>query len=395
MLSGQAQAAETSGATPVTSAVTTAFGFGWQMARLYDGPLSSAAELRLSADLPGLSDLPAAQRVQLGLAQADVSLSRLRGFLGDSRLPATDAVRTETEKQPVDRDAVRKAILDLHTALLVQLTAADFRLGKAYGLGRALADTCASASGDEAARRTALEHHLEPHRALVIAGWLDDLKTVLPAHSSQGVADSLGRWEQWAAAAGLSVLDSAAISDTARMLHRCGQRWRAILSGEKKATDLLTITDFVSAARGTLTRAGAVARSLAWQLWVPLALAIVLIGTGIWLIVANHSTAQVLAGLGTIAGGLGITWRSAAGSLGRLSLDLVRPLWDAQIDVTVGNRLTPLPQRDYVPGPVRPPGRWRRACQELRTANPEGPLGAPDRRGRSQHVVGGGTGQEQ
>jgi hypothetical protein len=49
--------------------------------------------------------------------------------------------------------------------------------------------------------------------------------------------------------------------------------------------------------------------------------AAVLIGVGIWLIVANHSTAQVLGGLGTIAGGLGLTWRSTAGALGRLSLD--------------------------------------------------------------------------
>ena len=39
----------------------------------------------------------------------------------------------------------------------------------------------------------------------------------------------------------------------------------------------------------------------------------------------NNSTAHVLAGLGTIAGGLGITWRSAAGTLGHLSLGLVRP----------------------------------------------------------------------
>ena len=63
---------------------------------------------------------------------------------------------------PPDRDAIRKAILNLHVALLIQLTAADYRLGKAYGLGRALADTCASAHGDETERRRALEHHLGP-----------------------------------------------------------------------------------------------------------------------------------------------------------------------------------------------------------------------------------------
>jgi len=127
--------------TAVTSAVTTSFAFGWQMARLYTGPLSSAAEPQLEEDLPGLSDLPAAQLVKLGLAQADMALSRLKAFLEDAPLPATDAVRAEAEKSPPDRDEIRKAILDLHVAVLVQLTAADYRLGKAYGLGRALADT--------------------------------------------------------------------------------------------------------------------------------------------------------------------------------------------------------------------------------------------------------------
>jgi hypothetical protein len=347
------------------------------MARLYTGPLRSAAEPRLEEDLPGLSDLPAAQLVKLGLAQADVALGRLKAFLGDAPLPATDAVRAATEKSPPDRDAIRKAILDLHVAVLVQLTAADYRLGKAYGLGRALADTCAPAHGDETGRRQALVHHLEPHRALVIVAWLDDLKTVLPAHAGHGVADSLRRWERWAGAAGLATADPAAVNSTTRVLHRCGQQWRAILSGEKAATDLLETGDYVSAARGTLARAAAIAWALALRLWAPLAVAAVLMGVGIWLIIANHSTAQVLAGLGTIAGGLGITWRSAAGSLEHLSLDLVRPLWGAQIDAAVAARLTPAPQRDYLPGFQRPHGRWRRAWHELRTADPRPALGTP------------------
>ena len=341
-------------------------------------------EPRLEQDLPGLSGLPAAQQVKLGLGQADVALSGLKAFLGDVQLPTTDGVRVETETDPPEPDAIRKAILDLHIALLIQLTAADYRLGKAYGLGRALADTCASAHGDATERRQALAHHLEPHRALVMIGWLDDLKTVLPAHASQGVADSLQRWTQWAETADLTTLDPKAVNDTTRVLHRCGQRWRAILSGEKDAEDLLTTSDYVNAARATLAHVGAIARSLAWQLRGPLALAAVLIGVGIWLIVANHSTAQVLAGLGTIAGGLGITWRSAAGALGHLSLDLVRPLWEAQIDLAVATRLTPLPQRDYVPEVERPRSRLGRAWRELRTANPEAPRGVPAQQDPSQ-----------
>ena len=394
-VAGQAQASGATSASAVTSAVATSFAFGWQMARLYTGPLSSAAEPRLEQDLPGLSGLPAAQLVKLGLGQADVALSQLKAFLSHAQLPTTDAVRAATEADPPDPDAIRKAILNLHVALLIQLTAADYRLGKAYGLGRALADTCASVHGDETERRQALAHHLEPHRAFVMAGWLDDLKTVLPAHASQGVADSLNRWTQWAETVRLATLDPKAVNDTTRMLHRCGQRWRALLSGEKDAQDLLTTSDYVSVARGTLARVGTIARSLAWQLRGPLAVAAVLIGVGIWLIVANNGTAQVLAGLGTIAGGLGITWRSAAGALGHLSLDLVRPLWQAQIDLAVASRLTPLPQRDYLPGLERPRSRLGRAWRELRTADPEAPRGAPAKQDPSQPLGPGITAHEQ
>jgi hypothetical protein len=381
---GQAQASGATSVSAVTSAVSTSFAFGWQMARLYTGPLGSAAELRPERDLPGLSGLPAPQLVQLGLGQANVALSQLKAFIGDAQLPTTDGVRAAMETRLPNQDTTRKAILDLHVALLIQLTAADYRLGKAYGLGRALADTCATAHGDETERRRALEHHLEPHRALVMAGWLDDLKTVLPAHASQGVADSLERWTLWAETADLTTLDPRAVNDTTRVLHRCGQRWRAILSGEKDAQDLLKTSDYVSAARCTLAQVGAIARSLAWQLRGPLAVAAVLIGVGIWLIVANHSTAQVLAGLGTIAGGLGITWRSAAGALGHLSLDLVRPLWEAQNDLAVATRLTPLPQRDYVPQLERPRSRVGRAWRELRTADPDAPRGVPAKQDRSR-----------
>jgi hypothetical protein len=109
------------------------------MARLYTGPLSSAKEPRPEKDLPGLSALPAAQLIKLGLGQADVALSQLKAFLGHAQLPTTDAVRAATEKHPPDRDAIRQAILDLHVALLIQLTAADFRRGD-QDRGRAARD---------------------------------------------------------------------------------------------------------------------------------------------------------------------------------------------------------------------------------------------------------------
>ena len=360
--------------TSTTEAVTAAFALGWQMARLYGSQLSSNAEPKLDDDLPGLSGLPAASGVILGLAQADAGIERLGTFL-ESRtvLPTTEAARAEIAKDRRGRDAIRRAILDLHVQLLIALTAADYRLGKAYGLGRALADTCASTDRDPGERRKTLEHHLQPDRARVLIGWLDDLKSVLPAHAGHGVADALGRWVEWAQTVDLSTLDDRTERDTARVLHRCGQRWRAVLSGEKNAMDLLGTSDYVNASRGLLARVGAIARSLARQVAIPLLGALTLIGAGLTLIFLNNGAAQVLAGLGTVAGGLGITWRSTATSLGRVSIDLGRPLWEAELDLAIGNRLTPTPQRDYVPGHERPRGRWRRAWREFRTADAEVP----------------------
>jgi hypothetical protein len=341
----------------VTDAVKTAFALGWQMARLYTSSAGSDSDaVDDDGRLPGLSALPEVSLVTLGLAQTDVALRTLTAFLGaSSTLPTTDAAHAELGKDPLDRGALRGTIRDLHVALLIDLTAVDFSLGKAYGLGRALADTCCSARGDAADRQQALQHDLDESRALVLVGWLDDLKTVLPAHSGQAVADSLERWTRWATATDLTKLGSDEVNHHRRVLHRSGQRWRAVLSGEKDARDLLETDDYVSAARGTLKSAASIARSLAWQLKGPLLVATALIAVGIALMFLNNSTAQVLAGLGTVAGGLGITWRTASASLERVSLELGRPIWEAQLDVVIGSRLTPTPQRSFVtPVPVPP-----------------------------------------
>jgi hypothetical protein len=345
-------------APAVTDAVTTAFALGWQMARLYTSSVDSDSDaVDDEGRLPGLSALPEVSLVTLGLAQADVALRTLTAFLGAGpALPTTEAARAELGNDPLDRDALRGAIRDLHVALLIELTAFDFTVGKAYGLGRALADTCCSAAGDAADRQQALEHDLDEFRALVLVGWLDALKPVLPAHSGQAVADSLERWTRWAMATDLKKLDPDGVNHQRRVLHRSGQRWRAVLSGEKDAKDLLETNDYVSAARGTLKSAAAVARSLAWQLRGPLLVATALIAVGVALMFLNNSTAQVLAGLGTVAGGLGITWRTASASAERVSLELGRPIWDTQLDVVIASRLTPIPQRSFVtsaPAPSR------------------------------------------
>jgi hypothetical protein len=91
------------------------------------------------------------------------------------------------------------------------------------------------------------------------------------------------------------------------------------------ATDLLEVSDYVTAARGTLARAAEIARALALRLWMPLAVAGVLIGIG-WLAMISQ-------------------------------------------------------MRDYVAGFQRPQGRWRRAWHEFSRSRPAA-VGRTDRRRR-------------
>ncbi|MGI9022044.1 MAG: hypothetical protein ACR2HV_02190 [Acidimicrobiales bacterium] len=72
--------------------------------------------------------------------------------------------------------------------------AADFRLGKAYGLGRALAETTMLPRAD---RPETFLDAFHPFRLRHLETWLSDLKSAFPAHASEGVRGSLHRWASW------------------------------------------------------------------------------------------------------------------------------------------------------------------------------------------------------
>jgi hypothetical protein len=167
--------------------VCAAVSLGWQMAKLYHSPVreGAAADPRRGARLPGISGFPDATQAKWLAEQIDATVTSL---LPTPPGPVTEAlgrVMGLLGERGRGRDATLDAVFTLHCRLLESLTVADFRLGKAYGLGRALAETTlvpAAAAADDLDE--AFGELLGAGRVTTIKDWLVELKTMLPDHAA-------------------------------------------------------------------------------------------------------------------------------------------------------------------------------------------------------------------
>jgi hypothetical protein len=336
--------------------VTTAFALGWQMAELYRRGETQAAAAQPGVDLPEVGSLAGPDRRNLRFAQVDAALARLRQTITDAGLsaPTTDAVRGAADRR--EEEEARAAILALHAELLRVLTAADFRLGKAYGLGRALCDTCRVHSADD------VERELSHDRVGNLYSWLLDLKTVLPPHAGESVYQSLREWEAWARRPEVEghPLDWERDEGTVeRVLFRQGEIWRALLSGEKQATDMLVARDYADAAGKLFMDGLALLRRLPWQVWLVVGGALGLAVAGLILASVIGNVSSVVAALGGLAAALGISWTGLRQTLGTAAASLRKPLWGAALDraiVVAITRVDDLRGETPPPGGARPPG---------------------------------------
>jgi hypothetical protein len=331
------------------SVACAALGLGWQMAELYDNPLPRAgagapvppAQDREKAahpqhlrdgtipdpDLPGVSELTTPQKVALRLDQIDRGLRALGESMSQAGVtsPTSGDLRRAVEATE-SPGAVRKLIEDLHVKLLSALTVADYRLGKAYGLGRALCDTSRSSQS-----LPELHAHLEEGRLENLISWCEDLKTLLPGHTGQAVAESLRLWQTWSKARSWPAADAA---DVSRRLHLQGQRWRAVLTGEKNPLDVLTIGTYVQAGEQLLGDAAAIGWGLVKKFWLPVAVSLSLLIGGLIIILLGSGN-NVFAGLASIVTGLGISWKTITPNLTNLARKLGNPLWGAELDSAI------------------------------------------------------------
>jgi hypothetical protein len=324
---------------PVSARIGGAVALGWQVAQLFHSPVhrGPASDPGRGDHLPGRSEFPgASQSVWLG-EQIQSQVQQLMASPPQVLIEAlADALAALTNRDR-SRDATLDAVFTLHCRLLESLTVSDVLLGKAYGLGRAIAETSllpANAITDEH-RAAQFRAMFEAGRLITIKDWLADLKTLLPSHTAYAVSRSLHDWQRWVAAAP-DTADWAAARSAVRVQ---GRLWRELLTGEKAARDILSLSDYLAAARrGTM--------ELIWRFWWVIAAAAILTGGVIYAGSSLHGLPDLVRVVGSIAWLAGAAGLLAKGATAVLGQGLTRAegwLWQTELDGSVALAATCLP----------------------------------------------------
>jgi hypothetical protein len=323
--------------------VGVAFALGWQIAEIYRPDPPPSAPPGEDDHLPALSDLTPDEYARVGLYQVQAGITKLWWTIAAAGLDVPNAEIFADDLQGVtgaDRDAAVEAF---HIEVLATLTGADFRLGKAYGLGRALADVTRHPAD--------WRGELARGRVAPLAAWLRDLSTILPPHTGHVVASSLEEWGGWAAQ---PPADAAQEAIDVAQLRAQGRLWRSLISGEKRATQMLEISDYVAAGENLLKSTGRLAKPVLRHHAPVLIGAVVLFAAGIVLMLTTDDPAGIVSGAGVILTALGIGWKGLGTTVGKTIAKLETPLWEASLDLSIRDRITPQRLLDRVP--PRPSG---------------------------------------
>lgn len=315
-------------------AVTTALAAGWMLATLL--PLLGAPNPR--PDDPETSLLLGTPPPGMIARELQTKVTKLRPYLqAAGGATASSAVIKRLVKAADGGEPDAEDVMAVVCTLSDVLSVASTRLGKAFGLGFDLANTCrlpANATQAEFEQRFGA-------RVIGIQQALADLSSSLPAHAGRAVSLSFALWQAWAEKQQLSNRPVQWPHDGVQdALNRQGEVWRSVLTGEKQADDMLGVDDYLQAVR-TLA-----ARVLASRRWVVLLLAITIIaiGAGVYLIVAKPGLPSKIGGvLLSIVGALGITTASLKRAFSSVTSDLEHQLWGAELDAAIAEAIVVAP----------------------------------------------------
>jgi hypothetical protein len=343
------EAAKPEGPAPDPN-VQIAFRLGWHMAELYHGPLPPPPHDDIDEPpdrLPGVSELGDYRRAELILREirAELHLLTEPAKPAGVTLSKTNVIEHELSAIKHSQDAIKLAILRLHMDLLRDLSAADFRFGKAYGLGRALAETALVPSADS---WDGFMDQFEDGRVYTISGWLDDLESAFPAQAAPAVGRGLDAWAAWIVAHSQEPIGNW--PRLRRSLRDQGRLWRSLLSGEKRPQDLLRASDYVQAAQRLVRQSSALAWSFVQSWWVVLLAALIVIWATATVIVAFlHGDSKTAAAIIAIIGGLGVSWKAVGATLGKALGRVEQPLWQAELAESIALAATRLPRPPATP----------------------------------------------
>ena len=319
--------------------VSASVALGWYLAALaHPGKVTETAAAVRGATM-GLGALSEGQMLAYCQDHVAVAFAKLRDVVDKAAaLPAEELAKLGDCIKSAEDDARRKAAGAVDAKVLSALSATDFRLGKAYGIGAALMNLTTRPP-----EQADLKAHLDDARIAPIVAAIDDLSSALPAHAGHGVRESLREWQK-------SVVDNSPVAPdepaTWLQLGRQGELWRAVLAGEKSGRDLLEIEDYVDAADRLSKRMRGVAFRLVKQFPAVCILIVALFIGGVLLVTLTDSEAAIVAGAGTILASLGLTWRGMGRTLGALASKLERPLWGAELDIAVTQAITLLAREE-------------------------------------------------
>jgi hypothetical protein len=311
--------------------VVRAFALGWQVSELHE-PRSGGRDVP-DDDLPPLSAMTPEKRTAVGFNQVRAAVAFFSERIEKAGLEPPDVDEAQRAHEEM-QGSQRKTIKSLHDSFAQTLTASDFRLGKAYDLGHALADTCRGNDGVDGFRR-----HLGTGQVDEMSGWIRDLTSALPPHAGGPVAVSLQRWGDWINGQERPSDEQCEVARKA-LRNKQGSGWRALLSGEKDGRDMLEPEDYVDAAIEMTRRSGRIMAGFVRCFALVSALVLLLAAGAVALLLMSTDAAQTAAGLGLLAASLGISWKGGAATLGEIASQLEKPLWGAALDEVIARRLT-------------------------------------------------------
>jgi hypothetical protein len=311
-------------------AVIAALDLGWEMADLYAGRGYQPPAAHPPAALPSAAEL--GRRPDAGVERLSKLMARA---LADSGAPAPE-IDLLRELAWEDYAAWRGALLDVHIRVTTALGAHDPGALGAYDAGRALADTCRNPRD-----MSELIDRLDAPSLLAVEGRLADLSSRLPPHSAAAVAATIAQWKAWTADARARENLDAVRGAMARQ----GALWRALLTGEKDASEMLDPEMVIAASVRHASRLGTLIRGLAGAYLPAVGLLTLVSALLIYVIVVQSSIATVVAALGAMAAALIVLRKVLALTISETIEDLRPGLWGAEIDAAVAQSVLRLPPR--------------------------------------------------